>query len=51
MVAIGFAFDDLDFVINPFKCCDMDEIVTVIKNIISIMAKHLQKLHRLRLIL
>ena len=51
MVAIGFAFDDLDFVIDPFQCSGINGVVTVVKNPIAITAKHLGELHHFRVIL
>lgn len=51
MVAIGFAFDELDFVIYPFQCSGMDGVVTVVKNSIAITSKHLGELHHFRVIL
>lgn len=50
MVAISFAFNDLDFVIDPFQCSGMNWVVTVVKNPIAITAKHLGKLHHFRVI-
>lgn len=50
MVAISFAFNDLDFVIDPFQCSGMDGVVTVIKNSIAITAKPLGELHHFRVI-
>ena len=41
MIAIGFAFNDFDFVIHSFQSSGMDRIVTMVENSIPIAAKHL----------
>ena len=41
MVAIGFAFDNFDFVIYAFQDSGMDGIVAMVENPIPITAKHL----------
>ena len=41
MVAIGFAFDNFNFVIYAFKDSGMDGIVAMVENPVPITAKHL----------
>jgi len=41
MVAIGFAFDNFDFVIYAFQDSGMDGIVAMVENPVPITAKHL----------
>jgi hypothetical protein len=41
--AIGFAFNDFDFVVNPFDLTGVDGIITVIDNTVTVALKHVGK--------
>ena len=43
MKAIGFSFNNFDFIIHPFQFSIMDGIVTMIKDAIAISFKHVSK--------
>jgi hypothetical protein len=43
MVSIGFPFNDLYFIVNPFQFSGMDGIVTVIQNAITMAVQHFAK--------
>ena len=49
MKAIGFSFNDFDFVIDAFQLPGMDRIVTVVENPIPITAKGLDELGHCRM--
>lgn len=40
MKTIGFTFNDLDFVINPFQLTSMEGILTMVQNAIAMAFKH-----------
>jgi len=43
MKTIGFTFNDLDFVINPFQLTSMEGILTMVQNAIAMAFKHFYK--------
>ena len=40
MKAVGFTFNDFDFIINPFQFTGMDGILTMVQNAIAMAFKH-----------
>ncbi len=50
MVAIGFAFNDFDLIVDSFKFSVMDRMVTVVENSIPKTAKGFGELRQLRMI-
>ena len=43
MKAVGFTFNDFNFVINPFQFTGMDGIVTMVQDAITMAFKHFDK--------
>jgi len=43
MKAVGFTFNDLDFVINPFQFTGMDGIFTMVQDAIAMAFKHFRE--------
>ena len=43
MIAIGFAFNDLDFVIHPFQLAGVDGVITVVEDTFSVTLDHISK--------
>jgi len=43
MKAVGFTFDDFNFVINPFQFACVDGVITVIENAILVSFQHISK--------
>ena len=43
MKAVGFTFNDFDFVINPFQFTGMDRVFTMVQNAIAMAFKHFYK--------
>jgi len=41
--AISFAFNDFNFVINPFQFSGMDRVLTMVKDAITMAFKHFYK--------
>ena len=43
MKAVGFTFNDFDFVINPFQFAGMDRVFIMIQHAIAMAFKHFYK--------
>jgi len=43
MEAVGFTFNDFDFIINPFQFAGMDGIFTMVQDAIAMAFKHFCK--------
>lgn len=43
MKAVGFTFDDFNFIVNPFQLTSMDGIFTMINDAITVAFKHFYK--------
>ncbi len=40
MKAVGFTFNDFDFVVNPFQFAGMDGVFTMVQDAIAMSFKH-----------
>jgi hypothetical protein len=50
MIAISFAFNDFDFVVDSFNFSGMDRMVTMVENPIPIAAKGFDELRHFRVV-
>jgi hypothetical protein len=44
MVAVSLAFDNLDFVVDPFQFAGVDGVVTVVEDPVAVPLQHLGEL-------